>query len=64
MAPFNALLIDPDKGVRPCCRYFPPVGHHVPDSVSIGRLDASTSLTSIREGAAWREVADQLAAHE
>lgn len=64
MAPFNALLIDPDKGVRPCCRYFPPVGHHVPDSVSIGRLDASTSLTAIREGAAWREVADQLAAHE
>lgn len=64
MAPFNALLIDPDKGVRPCCRYFPPVGHHVAGSVSIGRLDASTSLTSIREGAAWREVADQLAAHE
>lgn len=64
MAPFNALLIDPDKGVRPCCRYFPPVGHHVADSVSIGRLDASTSLTAIRDGAAWREVADQLAAHE
>jgi hypothetical protein len=61
-APFNSLLVDPDKGVRPCCRYFPPIGHHVPGSVSIGKLDATTSLAAIRDSAAWRDVADRLAA--
>ena len=64
VAPSTALLIDPDKTVRPCCRYFPPIGAHVPGSFGIGRIDEHTTVADVRDGAAWREVAGQLAAHE
>jgi Radical SAM superfamily/4Fe-4S single cluster domain len=61
VAPSTALLIDPDKSVRPCCRYFPPMGKHLAGSVGIGRIDAETTVAAVRESAAWRDVADQLA---
>lgn len=62
VAAASAVLIDPDKTVRPCCRYFPPEGTHLPGSVAIGRLDAATTIEDVRRSAPWRMVAAQLAA--
>ena len=64
VAPFTALLIDPDKGVRPCCRFFDALGAYVPGSVAIGRLDPHTTASDIMAGPAWRGIAQQLAARK
>lgn len=57
VAPFTALLIDPDKSVRPCCRFFPPIGKHVPGSFGIGRIDPSNSLASLLDSETWKTIA-------
>jgi radical SAM protein with 4Fe4S-binding SPASM domain len=59
IAAASAVLIDVDKGVRPCCDYW---GEHRPGSPSVGSL-GEQSLSSILDGATWRSLRDDLAAH-
>jgi radical SAM protein with 4Fe4S-binding SPASM domain len=59
IAAASALLVDVDKGVRPCCDYW---GEHRPGSPSVGNL-AEQSLSSILAGPTWRTLQDDLAAH-
>ena len=54
LAPFTAVLIDTDKGVRPCCSY---VGNHEPGTLGVARLrEGGPSLREILAGPAWREI--------
>lgn len=55
VAPWTALLVDPDKSVRPCCSYT-DWGRHVPNSHGLGVLSDSTTLQDIASGEAWRGV--------
>jgi len=56
----TALLIDVDKGVRPCCAY---EGKHLSSGPSVAKLGAA-KLDEILSGPEWSEVRDQLARHE
>jgi len=62
VAAASAALIDPDKTVRPCCRYFPPEGTHIDGSCAVGRLDANTTIADVRNSKDWKQVAALLAA--
>lgn len=59
IAAASALLVDVDKGVRPCCDYW---GEHRQGSPSVGNL-TEQSLPSILAGPTWRSLQDDLAAH-
>lgn len=59
IAAASALLVDVDKGVRPCCDYW---GEHRPGSPSVGSL-TEQSLPSILAGPTWRSLQQDLAAH-
>lgn len=61
VAAASALLIDTDKGVRPCCRYGTR-GIHEPDTLGVGVLSDERSLSDIMGSEPWKEVADKLAA--
>jgi hypothetical protein len=56
----TSVLIDVDKGVRPCCSY---EGKHLPHSLSVGRL-GETSLADVLAGEAWSTLREQLDRHE
>ena len=55
-AAHTALLIDVDKGVRPCCTY---LGEHIPGKPSVGNLQTEP-LPEILQGEAWQGVRSQL----
>lgn len=55
-AAHTALLVDVDKGVRPCCTY---IGEHIPGKPSVGNLRDRT-LPEILDGEAWQAVRAQL----
>jgi len=59
-AAHTALLIDVDKGVRPCCAY---EGNHMPGSQSVASL-GDVTLSEILGGLVWSGVRDQLARRE
>jgi len=52
-APFTAVLVDPDKGVRPCCDF---EGH-------LGNLEQE-SLSDVLGGAGWTQLRDQVSRGE
>lgn len=54
----TALLIDTDKGVRPCCAYW---GDHLSGSPSVARL-GEAPLAGILAGPTWRSLQEDLAA--
>ncbi len=54
----TALLIDTDKGVRPCCAYW---GDHLPGSPSVARL-GEAPLSAILAGPVWQSLRQDLAA--
>jgi hypothetical protein len=56
----TAVLIDVDKGVRPCCAY---EGDHAPNRSSVGNL-REQSLAEILGGDEWSKVREKLAASE
>jgi hypothetical protein len=58
----SALLIDPDKSVRPCCQYG-RFGMHIPRSMGIARLDGKTTIQEIEASAAWQHVVSELDAN-
>jgi radical SAM protein with 4Fe4S-binding SPASM domain len=58
IAAASALLIDVDKGVRPCCDYW---GSHRPGSPSVGQL-GEASLPTIVAGPTWSSIKSDLAA--
>ena len=59
-APFTAVLIDTDKGIRPCCSYG-EYGEHLPGSHGMARLvEGGPSVKEVMEGPLWREVQDAL----
>lgn len=49
LAPFTAVLIDPDKGIRPCCSYLGSVGNLL-----------ETGIQEILNGASWKSIEAQL----
>jgi uncharacterized Fe-S cluster-containing radical SAM superfamily protein len=57
-AAHTAVLIDVDKGIRPCCAY---EGNHLPNSPSVARL-GERRLADILATPPWTTVRDQLAA--
>lgn len=56
----TALLIDVDRGIRPCCAYD---GNHQPGSQSVDFL-GRTPLAEVLQGDVWQTVRRQLADHK
>jgi hypothetical protein len=55
----TALLIDPDKSVRPCCSYG-NYGQHLPGTWGIDRLSPARRLADIVRSEPWQQVVEAL----